>query len=234
MRRVRVEHVKLGSLDLEEGEAHHARDVLRLEMGAEVEVFDEAGRVGAARIASVGKKVVVSVERVEESPNGFEWWVAAAVPKGSRGDWMVEKLSELGASRFIPLITQRSVVSAEGKNKLARWERIAGEAAKQSRRRGVMKIAQVTPVSKAISELKGTGWYLSLHDRAKAIRDVIDVKDKCLTLLVGPEGGWTEEEIAMFDGAGLTGVRMGATILRVETAAVAAAAIVAAMVASRI
>ena len=145
---------------------------------------------------------------------------------------MVEKLSELGASGFVPLITARSVVSAEGKNKRQRWERLANEAAKQSRRRGVMRIAEVTPVEKLIGELKGSGWYLSLHDGAKPMRDVLaDVRGKSLTLLIGPEGGWTEEEIGMFDEAGLTGVRMGGSILRVETASVAAAAIVAAMVA---
>jgi 16S rRNA (uracil1498-N3)-methyltransferase len=145
---------------------------------------------------------------------------------------MVEKLSELGASGFVPLITELSVVSAEGKNKRERWERLANEAAKQSKRRGVMKIGEVTAVEKMVGGLKGGGWYLSLHDGAKAIRDVVaDVKGTSLTLLIGPEGGWTEEEIRMFDKAGLTGVRMGGSILRVETAAVAAAAIVAALVA---
>jgi len=234
MRRVRVEKVHLGEIELSDSEAHHARDVLRLKSGEEVEVFDEEGNVGWARFVGLGKKVVVAVERVEENSRGFEWWVAAAVPKGTRGDWMVEKLAELGASGFVPLITQRSVVSPEGKNKLARWERLAGEAAKQSRRRGVMRIGEVTDVRKFVADLSGAGWYLSLDDRARAVREVIEnVKDQSLTLLVGPEGGWTEEEIAMFDKAGLTGVRMGGTILRVETAAVAAAAIVAAMVAPR-
>ena len=222
----------MGPIELGEGEAHHARDVLRLASGAEVEVFDAQGRVGVGKIESVGKRVVVSVERVEENASTFEWWVGAAVPKGTRGDWMVEKLSELGASGFVPLITERSVVSAEGKNKRERWERLANEAAKQSKRRGVMKIGEVTAVEKMVGGLKGGGWYLSLQDGAKAIRDVVaDVKGTSLTLLIGPEGGWTEEEIRMFDKAGLTGVRMGGSILRVETAAVAAAAIVAALVA---
>src|SRR5438132_1708265 len=110
MRRLRVERVKIGNIELEEREAHHARDVLRMAVGEEVEVFDGEGRVGVARIERVGKTVVVRVERMEESACGFEWWVAAAVPKGNRADWMVEKLSELGASGFVPLITQRSVV----------------------------------------------------------------------------------------------------------------------------
>ena len=238
MRRVRVEQVRVGEIKLAEGEAHHVRDVLRLVVGVEVEVFDEQGNVGMGRIArSDGKSVVVKAERVEtRDPGQFEWWVAAAVPKGTRGDWMVEKLSELGASGFVPLISKRSVVSVEGKNKLARWERLASEAAKQSKRRGVMKIGDVMDVAKFVAQIKLPGWYLSLHDHARKIGDVVveivrDKQIKALTLLIGPEGGWTDEEIRLFDRAGLTGVRMGASILRVETAAVAAAAIVAAMVA---
>jgi 16S rRNA (uracil1498-N3)-methyltransferase len=203
-----------------------------------VEVFDEVGRTAVGRIAaSDAKKVVVRVQRVEESHEArFEWWVAAAVPKGTRGDWMVEKLSELGASRFVPLITGRSVVSVEGKNKLARWERLAGEAAKQSKRRGVMKIGEAVEIERFVAELQPPGWYLSLDDRALNISDMVrsfvgNQTGSKLALLIGPEGGWTNGEIAMFNDAGLTGVRMGGTILRVETAAVAAAAIVAAMVA---
>jgi len=239
MRRVRVEQVKIGQIELAEREAHHARDVLRLVVGAELEVFDAEGGSGAGRISrSDSKKVVVRVEKVRERAGaGFEWWVAAAVPKGNRGDWMVEKLSELGTGGFVPLITGRSVVSAEGKNRRQRWERIANEASKQSKRRGVMKIGEVSQVGKFIAEMESVGWYLSLKDGAREMREVVakmmpDPGIPRLTLLIGPEGGWTEEEMAMFDQAGLTGVRMGGTILRVETAAVAAAAIVAAMMAS--
>jgi len=238
MRRVRVEKVGVGEIKLAEGEAHHARDVLRLAVGAEVEVFDGEGNIAAARIArSDGKTVMVRVEKVEERDSRlFEWSVAAAVPKGTRGDWMVEKLSELGAHAFIPLKTTRSVVSVEGKNKLARWERLANESAKQSKRRGVMKFGEVMDVGKFVAELKSPGWYLSLDERARKIGDVVsevvqEKQIKALTLLIGPEGGWTDDELRLFDRAGLTGVRMGASILRVETAAVAAAAIVAAMVA---
>jgi 16S rRNA (uracil1498-N3)-methyltransferase len=214
------------------------REVLRLGVGAEVEVFDEAGNSALAIIArSDGKQVVVNVDSVDEkTASRFEWWVAAAIPKGTRGDGMVEKLSELGAGGFVPLISERSVVSAEGKNKRERWERLASEAAKQSKRRGVMKIAEVSEVGKFVRELKSLAWYLTPHEGAKTIMAAVggittEKNIQKLTLLIGPEGGWTGAEVAMFDQAGLTGVRMGATILRVETAAVAAAAIVAAMVA---
>src|SRR5437763_6339217 len=169
MRRLRVEQVKAGQIELPEREAHHARDVLRLSVGVEVEVFDGEGGCGVGRISRCdSKKVVVRVEEVQErSGVQFEWWVAAAIPKGTRGDWMVEKLSELGVGGFVPLITERSVVSAEGKNKLARWERLASEAAKQSKRRGMMRIGEVSEVGKFVRELKSVGWYLSLAENAR-------------------------------------------------------------------
>jgi 16S rRNA (uracil1498-N3)-methyltransferase len=288
MRRVRVERVQSGSIELARAEAHHARDVLRRKVGDEIEVFDDAGRSAAGNIVKCdGGGVVVMIEQLnEQSAADFEWTVASAVPKGNRADWMIEKLSELGTGEFVPLITERSVVSAEGKNKRERWDRLAREAAKQSRRRGVMKIGEVMEVGKLVSELceeevriqnsefrrkrteeeggteslqlrrrpspqpspgvpgEGVGgereargsavWYLSAGEEARKMSQVVEevVRERIsrLTLLIGPEGGWSEREMGMFDEAGLTGVRMGATILRVETAAVAAAAIVAGLV----
>jgi 16S rRNA (uracil1498-N3)-methyltransferase len=238
MRRVRVEQVKSGSITLAKAEAHHARDVLRLSVGVEVEVFDEHGRTGAGRIVqSDSKKVVVLVGEIrEKAPAGFAWAIASAVPKGNRADWMIEKLSELGTSRFIPLAARRSVVLPEGKGKHQRWERLASEAAKQSKRVGVMAIEELTKVENLLAQLKdSTAWYLSTAAGAQPIAKVIrgvDVKKiNPLTLLIGPEGGWTDEEMAMFAQAGLTPVSIATTILRVETAAVAAAAIVAGVVA---
>src|SRR5258705_13687615 len=103
MRRLRVERVKVGNLELPEREGHHARDVLRLKVGAEVEVFDADGGCGGGTIVrSDAKKVVVRVEKMQErSGVQFEWWGAAAIPKGTRGDWMVEKLSELGTGGLV-------------------------------------------------------------------------------------------------------------------------------------
>ena len=94
-----------GRIELPKAEAHHARDVLRMKVGDEIEVFDEGGRSAVGKIEKCDRNgVVVAVERLHESGlAGFGWTVASAVPKGSRGDWMIEKLSELGTSRFVPL-----------------------------------------------------------------------------------------------------------------------------------
>lgn len=237
MRRVRVERVSGGEIALAKAEAHHARNVLRLAVGAEVELFDADGKTAAGRIVrSDGEKVVVLVGEILEKPESGSWTIASAVPKGNRGDWMIEKLSELGTSRFIPLAAKRSVVLPEGKGKRDRWQRLASEAAKQSKRRGVMGIDELTGVLDLLSRLKDSpAWYLSMAVGARPVAEVIgelDVKKiDQLTVLIGPEGGWTAEEMEAFNHAGLTGVSIARTILRVETAAVAAAAIVAGVVA---
>ena len=228
-----------GRLSLDLAEAHHVRDVLRLGVGTAVEVFDDAGAIGQGIIALCSlEQVLVQVDRVEISSTqaaggGLDWTIASAVPKGQRADWMIEKLSELGTSAFVPLATARSVVLPEGKNKHDRWVRIATEAAKQSRRRGVMRIEILTPLSEAVRS-GGTGWYLSTDPAALPIRKALQQATgaRSLKLLIGPEGGWTDEEIVLLNGSGLTGVHLTATILRVETAAVAAAAVVASLLGS--
>jgi 16S rRNA (uracil1498-N3)-methyltransferase len=171
----------------------------------------------------------------------LQWIIASAVPKGNRADWMVEKLSELGTGSFIPLVTARSIVVPEGKNKVKRWQRLAEEAAKQSRRRGIMQIGAVAELAPVLKHLQSPqtskAWYFSTAPGAMPVGQAIDALKQTqpapssLLLFIGPEGGWTDEEIRLFTDAGLTGVGMGGTILRIETAAVAAAAIVAAMVA---
>lgn len=143
---------------------------------------------------------------------------------------MVEKLSELGVSRFIPLQTARSVVHPAGKSKLERWERLAIESAKQCRRAGVMRIAELTQLSKLLASLtlaeKKNLFLLSTCDGAAPLVELLpQVRSHGeITLLIGPEGGWSAEELDVMRD--LTAVSLTATILRIETAAIAAAAVI--------
>ncbi len=224
--------LRAGEITLAEREAHHARDVLRLGAGDIVEVFDDAGGVSRAIIVSSGTGgVVVRVDEPAASAAraAVELTIGSAVPKGDRADWMIEKLSELGVVRFIPLATTRSVVLPEGKNKHERWARLATEAAKQSRRRGVMRIDALTRLSDALRDASAAGacYHLSTASRAQPVLHLL-ARDapSALTAFIGPEGGWTDEEGAQFDAAGAVGIRLTSTVLRVETAAVAIASIV--------
>ncbi len=231
--------LRIGDIALDAASAHHARDVLRLANGTGVDLFDDGGATAAGILLHDGAgPVMVRVERIEQSNHGksLQWTVASAVPKGDRADWMVEKLSELGAAAFIPLATARSVVHPEGKGKRDRWMRIATEAARQSRRVGVMRIEELTPLSAAVQKAtEGVAWVMATETPGVPIAEVIaSARDAAtLTVFIGPEGGWTDHEIEIFNNAGVVAVRLGATILRIETAAVAAGAVVSVMIESR-
>jgi 16S rRNA (uracil1498-N3)-methyltransferase len=231
LRRLHIDALRAGSVELDRDEAHHARDVLRLKVGDGVELFDDTGHVarGAIERCDAGT-VVARVEQIVAQTTTTGITIASAVPKGDRAEWMIEKLSELGVDRFIPLSTARSVVHPTGKNKRERWQRIAIESAKQSRRSGVIAIDELTPVDRVL-ENERPALFLDIDPHVPSLLDHLpsefSTPKSRVTLLIGPEGGWTDEEVARMRAAGLTGVRLTATILRVETAAVAAAAIVA-------
>jgi len=229
-RRLLVPHLHTGLVTLPPDQAHHARDVLRLTPGDEVELFTPTGETATARISqSTPAAVVVNVSVITSRGVRFDLTLASAVPKAARADWMIEKLSELGVARFIPLATARSVVHPEGKNKIERWQRLAAEAAKQSRRPGVMQITPLTPLNDLLETLSTPAAYLSTAPGAQPLSSILNASSSSLTLLVGPEGGWTDAAIASFADRHLTPITLGETILRVETAAMAAAAVVAAL-----
>jgi 16S rRNA (uracil1498-N3)-methyltransferase len=226
-RRLYVKSLHAGSIDLDESESHHVRDVLRLDRGQAVELFDGSGAAGHGLIERCDARgVSIRVEVIYQAPAAGEIVVAAAIPKGHRADWMIEKLSELGVGQFIPLKTERAVVLPSGAGKIERWRRIAVESAKQSRRDRVMTIAELCPLEAVIVR---SGIFLTTEAGAEPLPDVL--KNRQSTggplLVIGPEGGWTEVELAQMRQRGLTGARLTATILRVETAAIAAAAVAA-------
>lgn len=228
-RRVHVEQLTRGELTLSIQQSHHLRDVLRLEAGEDVEVFDSAGSVAPATILRVDPQLVLQVHSILAATDNLLLSVFSAVPKGDRADWMVEKLSELGVSRWIPLRTDRSVVHPEGKGKLDRWERLAVESARQCRRAGVMKIESLTSLESALSPQASADMrvYLSTVPDTPSLLQQLDTTFSAIDLFIGPEGGWSPDELELMASAGLTGAALTTTILRVETAAVAASAVVA-------
>lgn len=202
------------------------RNVLRLTEGTTVELFDNDGATAAAEIIHLEPQVIVRIGAVTAASGGADLVIASAVPKGERADWMVEKLSELGCARFIPLATARSVVLPEGKNKRDRWLRLATESARQSRRAGVMRIDPLTPLLDALRQIdpSADAFHLSTESTAEPIFASLIGRANVM-LFIGPEGGWTADEMALFTERHVRGLRLTTTILRVETAAVAAAAV---------
>jgi 16S rRNA (uracil1498-N3)-methyltransferase len=233
MRRILVTKVISGRIDLGVAEAHHLRDVLRLEVGAEIEVFDEIGGIGHGEIVSIGQaSVAVEIRKVSQStPNQARLTIAAAIPKAGRADWMIEKLGELGVYAFVPLMTERSVVTPKGSSKQDRWHRLATEAARQSGSAWVMGIEPLMELSALVEKSRRDGasaiWSLSLAaDSMPIYWQIAAGLPDVLTILVGPEGGWSTDELNLFRNAGITAVRLTGTTLRVETAAVAAAGVI--------
>ena len=222
--------LKPGTLQLDAEQAHHVRNVLRMSLGDPLELFDSAGAVAAARIVACdAAHVSVAIETVTEATgNHHSIVVASAIPKGERADWLVEKLSEVGVVRWQPLLTERSVVQASGQNKLDRWRRIATEAAKQCFRTGVMQVESPVTLAAALQahlQAGMSGILLSLAPDAAGIAAIVRQTD--VVLFIGPEGGWTESEEEQMKAAALRPVRLTRTVLRVETAAVVAAGVVA-------
>jgi 16S rRNA (uracil1498-N3)-methyltransferase len=229
LRRVHTPHLYVGRIELDQAGSRHARDVLRLEVGAEVEAFDDAGGVARGTIVTLEPVVAVQVDAIDAGDATVtDITVAAAVHKGDRADLMVEKLCELGVARFVPQAAARSVVLPEGKNKRERWTRLATESAKQSRRRGVMRIEELTKVPDAIAQATATrALVLSTAADAKPVLEAVAGAPPRVTLFIGPEGGWTDDELRLFDRHGVAAVKLTGTILRIETAALVAAAVVA-------
>jgi 16S rRNA (uracil1498-N3)-methyltransferase len=230
MRRILVPRAHIGQIDLPPAQAHHLRDVLRLTEETQIEIFDSTGATGRGRISSISPNAVtLQIEQLNPPRTGHpKIIVAAAIPKGTRADWMIEKLSELGVDRFIPLAAERSVVLPKGDAKHQRWQRLAEESARQSSRTGVMQIDSLAELGTILDQAQiehTVAWYLSPAESAAPIFDLAGAIPPALLLLIGPEGGWTPAEIAAFDAAKIPAVRITQTILRVETAAVAAAAV---------
>jgi len=228
-RRVHVTHIRPGNNPLDATQAHHLRDVLRLTVDSTVDLFDDAGSTTTAVIIKIdAASVVVRVDQIDHHQSDQTMTIAVAVPKGERADWMVEKLSELGIWRFVPLTTDRGVVRPGGINKLDRWKRLAIESAKQSRRSGVMKIEPLVSTKEAIAATESS-WYCSTGTDATPIAGALlaHPPKPGLWIFVGPEGGWSDNELTQFQQANATPVGLTQTILRVETAAIAVAAILA-------
>jgi 16S rRNA (uracil1498-N3)-methyltransferase len=190
---------------------------------------DGAGRLFAATLNSGGEAAVV--EELE-APDSYEVDISLyqAVPKGGRMDLVVEKATEIGATRIVPLLAERGVVSPR-EGKVGRWRRLARAAASQSLRLSVPEVAEPVRFEDAVLEAGETG--VLLHN-APEVQPVETVLRPPVSLLVGPEGGWGEGELRFAEEAGIAFGGLGPYRLRSETAGVVAVARTLAAVESRV
>ncbi|MFM9058669.1 MAG: RsmE family RNA methyltransferase [Planctomycetaceae bacterium] len=208
-------------------EARHLARVLRAAVGDEVRVFDGAGGEWVARVGSIGRDEV-TLEVGPRLPTaaaagGVRLTLAVALPKGERQKWLVEKLTELGATRLVPLVTSRGVAEATPAA-LERLRRGVIEACKQCGRTTLMEIGMPLTVAEACAPLPAGGRAI-LCDPGAPPLDASALRAAAAVVgLVGPEGGFTSEEIAAALAAGASRAGLGPHVLRVETAAMALAA----------
>lgn len=221
-----------GLATLEGDEARHLARVRRVAVGECVELFDGKGGAIRAEVATLGRdRVGLRVlGPAPESPRpACSLTLASAVPKGDRFDWMVEKATELGVGRLVPLVTARSVVDPRG-SKIDRLRRAVVEAAKQCRRNELMEIAPPSPWATLVRDDSTPHRWIADPSGAPIAAIPAPPPGSSAILAIGPEGGFAPEEVAEAIALGWTPVRLAAPILRVETAALAGAAIFLALV----
>ena len=230
-RRFFVQSIERGHAKLYGDEAAHLTRVLRVEAGRVFEISDNQ-RVYLAEVETACKDLVAFriVEEIAPEPVRPHTSVLAALIKFEHFEWMIEKATELGVETIVPVSTERSERGLESaaRKRLDRWRRIAREASEQSRRARMPEIDEPAVLAAALSNSSRYRYVLE-ESSAPAILSVLPEirtpRDQ-VALLVGPEGGWTDRERAEIHAAGWTAVSLGPLILRAETAAIAALAVI--------
>ena len=206
-------------------DAHKLVHVLRARIGDEVELLDSSGARFQARLEKLGKSVVaLPRERIgAHTATILPFTLAQALPKGSKMDFIVEKASELGVARIIPFVSDRCIARECTPAKLERWRRLARASAAQCGRERILEISEPRSLRDLLAELGDFGvtlmpWELAEpHSPLPLLRDLLGQATSSLGI-IGPEGGFSEEEAARAAGFGAHLIWLGPRILRTETA----------------
>jgi 16S rRNA (uracil1498-N3)-methyltransferase len=209
--------------------AEHLSRVLRARVGQEFDI-SAADSVRRGRITSITDDRV-EFELGEEVPAQARRRItlALSIYKFDRLEWAIEKCTELGVSRIVPVIARRTeaYLAAAAAKRVERWQRIAREAAEQSRQPATPEISQPMRLKDAVALKGSVRILLAESEQEVMLSDVLRTQPSNeIVLALGPEGGWTESEITMFRETGWVSASLGDTILRAETAAIAALAII--------
>ena len=214
-------------------EARHMRDVLRMKSGDEVYVFNGAGREFRCTVVSTKRdsaelRIDSEVDPAKpESPLGLE--LCVALLKGEKFDLVVQKSTELGVTRIVPLLTRYADIhlrdETDAAKRVARWQRIALEAAKQSGRAFVPEVTAPASFESVLAGTTDDDLCLMFSERSGESLNELGQESKAIRALVGSEGGWSDDEIERARAAGFHIVTLGGRILRAETAGITVTAL---------
>jgi 16S rRNA (uracil1498-N3)-methyltransferase len=217
-------------------EAHHAADVLRLKTGDEVAVLDGAGSELACRVTSVTRKQVrlETQQRMTETPPPWRITLVQAIPKGKIFEAIIQKATELGAWRIVPLLSQRVTTHLEGESlehKAEKWRMTAIEAIKQCGQRFLPQVEPplTLPALLARREKFDLTLVASLQEDSRHLRSYFSAaarEPQTICIWIGPEGDFAPEEMEAIKGAGALPITLGPLVLRSETAALCALSII--------
>jgi 16S rRNA (uracil1498-N3)-methyltransferase len=217
------------TVQLDGDEARHAA-VKRIRVGEQVMLTDGAGTTAMVTVSAVGKgSLSATVDTVSHAePEMPRVVVVQAIPKGDRGELAVEMLTEVGVDVIVPWAASRCVAvwKPERADKaLARWRATAREAAKQARRSWFPKVSEMVTTDEVVDLLKNASVPVVLHEAASGPLADLPVPGRAeIVIVVGPEGGISDEELEAFAKVGAEPVRLGSSVLRTSTAGVAATA----------
>ncbi len=228
---VRPEAVRGDRVAFDAEEAHHLARVLRLGPGDLVEALDGAGNALTVRLIRVGPRgaegAVVS-RRALHTESPLDLTLAQGIAKGDKMDGIIRMATELGVTRIVPLVTERALVGVEAASRrLPRWRRVAKEAAKQSGRAVIPEVAPPQTPTDWLATIGSPGLLLCLWENEGALLDerLPANRPARATVVVGPEGGLSEGEVARLRAAGAVVAGLGPRILRTETAGPVAVAL---------
>ena len=216
--------------------AHHAIRVLRLRPDSDIVLFNGLGGEYPAKLGIEGKNGYATLGEHDpaEAELDGDITLVQGIPAGDKMDWIIEKAVELGARRLVPITAQRSVLQLSGERlhkRMQHWSRIAQSASEQCGRNRIMEIDEPVALRDYLARRAGDGGNILFCHPASphTLTQALEAGQDQLTLLVGPEGGWSGDEQTLVEHHGLTAVSFGKRVLRTETAGLALIAAISAL-----
>ncbi|MBC8357321.1 MAG: 16S rRNA (uracil(1498)-N(3))-methyltransferase [Candidatus Aminicenantes bacterium] len=237
---IKQKNLRSSTVLLQGKEHFHLSKVARIKPQERVWLFDEKGINYLARVEEVkeDRTRLFILEKMDKVEPKVKITVAQALIKSKNMDIIIQKSTELGVTTFIPVISTRTIIKIEGKiqKKLEKWQKIAHEAAKQSQHSSVPAILSPKPLKKLIEERREVKKLILSENQGKHLKDILieglgskyqkENPPSSVLVLIGPEGGWTEEEEASIISHGFEAVSLGERVLRAETAAICCLALI--------